>query len=266
MPTAAKRSLPALLVAALLCLVAACSSTPGGVLSKEKMAAVLADLYYADAVVNGSPDRAFENENARLLLKQRILQRHGITQADLDSSFHWYAGNSMKLLEVYDLTDSILNDSLYALGARTDAGRKLLAGDTTNVWTLPATRLFNSRMASDFLTFSIAADSTWHRGDVLRWSGQLSGADHPLTMVMMAEYRGGVTEVSHSRPFTDDGAVSVELYLDSTRTVVRVCGYAQMESSANTYAVLDSITLNRNHPDDPATVRQMRRQLSRIYR
>jgi hypothetical protein len=39
-----------------------------------------------------------------------------------------------------------------------------------------------------------------------------------------------------------------------------------MESSANTYAVLDSITLNRNHPDDPATVRQMRRQLSRIYR
>ena len=261
-----RRSLPALCAVLLLTLAAACSSTPDGVLSKEKMAAVLTDLYYADAYVDGTPDPAFESENQRFLLKQRILKRHGISQADLDSSFHWYAGNSMKLLEVYDLTDSILTDSLTAIGVRTDAGRKMLAGDTTNVWNLPATRIFNSRMATDFLTFSITPDSTWHRGDVLRWSAQLSGADHPLTLVMMADYRGGVTDVMQSRPLKEDGAVSLELYLDSTRTVTRVYGYAQMATSANTFAVLDSIALNRNHPDDREAVRMMRRLVTRLYR
>lgn len=81
-----------LVVLATSCWLTSCSKRPKYVLSEEKMAEVFEDLYVAEAVFrNRRTD--FPDQEKKDAVIEGILQKHNITQMELDSSVVWYSDN-----------------------------------------------------------------------------------------------------------------------------------------------------------------------------
>ncbi|MCH5327174.1 MAG: DUF4296 domain-containing protein, partial [Duncaniella sp.] len=77
----------------------ACHSRPGNIISEKKMAEILADVYVGEAVIESTP-QLFTTDSARRAFKQEIFARHGVTNADVDTSLFWYGYNVEQYMEV----------------------------------------------------------------------------------------------------------------------------------------------------------------------
>ena len=73
---------------ALLCIML-CGCRPRGVLSSSEMRSVLHDLHHAEAVLQVAGYN-YGHDEAVAKYYQQILDDHGITQAQFDSSLVWY--------------------------------------------------------------------------------------------------------------------------------------------------------------------------------
>lgn len=73
---------------------------PRGVLSSREMQRVLVDLHRADAVLQvGGYNYGHDEDLAKYY--QEILNQHGITQAQFDSSIVWYTNNPQRFDKIY---------------------------------------------------------------------------------------------------------------------------------------------------------------------
>lgn len=80
----------------------ACSRRPSSILSESKMMDVLYDIRMVQAIYGGDP--TFNTDQKKDALVAGVLEKHKITQADLDSSLMWYAEN----IDNYrSITDSV---------------------------------------------------------------------------------------------------------------------------------------------------------------
>ena len=68
-------------------MLAACSKTPDYVISEDRMASLMADLYMGDAVVEND-NRSYRNDSVRKVLIQSVYAKHGVTRHDVDTSLH----------------------------------------------------------------------------------------------------------------------------------------------------------------------------------
>jgi hypothetical protein len=241
------RILPVIALTAAALLSGACRRTPSGVLSEEEMAQLLADIHIADAFVQDQRMGLADNDSARQAVKNAVLAKHGVTQAQLDSSFHWYGHNLARYIEVYERVDTILGDSLRAINSAAHQELAAAAGDSTNVWNLQPAYVFSPRSASNFVTFSIEADSTWKRGDVYQWQMTVENNTSPLRLTMLVDYanRNRTTEVLESTAFFEPGRATLEFRLDSTMNAKRIYGFMQLSPREGERAFVDSIKLIR---------------------
>ncbi len=76
-------------------------------LSREKMVEVLHDIQLAEAIYQTQYSEFRDNEQKDALI-QSILGKHGVTQAQLDSSLVWYADNAEIYMKVNDSVISSL--------------------------------------------------------------------------------------------------------------------------------------------------------------
>ena len=76
----------------LVALFCGCDKAPNGVIKESDFADFLYDLYRLEAIIEANPDM-FPNDSLKRVAKQSLFQKHGITQADYDSSMVWYAAN-----------------------------------------------------------------------------------------------------------------------------------------------------------------------------
>ena len=95
----------------------ACDKTPMGVLSSNKMAKLIADLEIADAYISSHP-QDFPDDSSKLVLKQSIFSKHGITRQEYDSSLVWYAHNMEDYTKAYDKAMGILKNRIEKLDGR----------------------------------------------------------------------------------------------------------------------------------------------------
>ena len=78
-----------------------CDKTPHGVLSVDDMADLIVDLQIADAYIE-SHIADYPNDSTKLVVKQSIFKKHGITAQEYDSSLVWYAHNMEDYTKAYD--------------------------------------------------------------------------------------------------------------------------------------------------------------------
>ena len=83
-------------IIAILVGITACDKTPNGIISERKMTNLLVDINKATALIDLNPDKYY-NDSLKLMLKQSVFAKHGITKELYDSSMVWYAHN----IEVY---------------------------------------------------------------------------------------------------------------------------------------------------------------------
>lgn len=244
------RQLHTLVIATLLLIIAACNSTPDNVMSKDKMADVMADMYVAESVtdVNRTKYYTAGNDSLRKVLKQSILQRHGITQELLDSSLMYYGRNLDKYVEVHDLIVEKLEQRLSQSDAAMARAGGSMAGDSVNSWPGAPEVIISRRSPQQMLTFALIPDDNWEKGDQYVWSIKTLNMRLPGSWMMAVDYPEGITEYTHGQ-FQGEGLNQLRLITDSTRMPTRIYGSLTVNPARGEIIYLDSINLTRKRVD-----------------
>lgn len=223
----------ALMAALSLC----CCSGKEKHLSKGEMADVMADMELADAYAQTVPGMA--GDSARAVLRNSILEKHGITQAEFDATLSWYGHNIEKFTELYDEVDKRLEKRQKKLLASAGEGSGDNAG---SLWPYSAMAMLSTLSAQDAIEFSVPAPEM-EKGDRLEWKMRLSRSV-PVNMVLGVDYKEGGTSYVFKR-FSSDRALELTLQSDSTRNISRLYGVMTVTSGGMLPIWADSISLKR---------------------
>lgn len=240
-----------------LLLTAGCSGTPDGVLSTEKMARLMADVYTGESVIEFNPN-VYNDDSTKKVVKQSVLAAHKVSSADFDSSIVWYGRHIEEYVKVCDRAVEILEERYAAIPDDQD-GRTLVlvAGDSAQVWPLSPFYHITASSPARYLTFNLPKDDTWEPADKYELGFKLINRRSPVSSFLGVEYAdGGTNYVSGN---TDaDGWSRIQLSLDTTRTATSVYGFIKFSPEANEHIYVDSISLVRTRTPE-TTLRTFRR-------
>lgn len=102
-----------LLLAMTICLLGMASCRPRGVLSPHEMRDVVYDLHRADGAIQVAGYNYSHDEELAACYKS-VLDKHGITQAQFDSSLVWYTDNPQRFNKIYPKVVARLEADLQA--------------------------------------------------------------------------------------------------------------------------------------------------------
>lgn len=253
----------------------ACSSTPSGVLSKEKMARLMADLYIAETVVEQNR-ASYPSDSVKKLLKQSVFKRHKVTAEQVDTSLRWYGYNMEKYVEVHDRIIEILEKEITraqaTAGSKRTSENGILAntryvvdGDSVDVWPDVHWRRFSRLSPSDIMSFVLTTDQHWERGDIYDLSARLTSAPGNTELTIVAEYQDGSKDYSTLRQ-GGDGWKRVSLALNPDKTASTVYGTILYNPADKEEAFADSISLVRTRNGSrSASLRANQKHLSNRY-
>ncbi len=263
----------------LLCLsLFSCGKTPGGVLSMNEMADLIADLQLADAYIE-THNQEFESDSSKLVIKQSVFKKHGITQQDYDSSLVWYAHNMEDYIKAYDKAAKKLqhrydkldkgkggNDQMQSIaeaggpmGQPTHNARpagphaikrgKLLTdskADSIDMWQGKRCYQLTQGDKRGFITFDLPPDAGKKPGDRYELSYKLNRGGNEFKVSLNVDYiDGGTAQIT--RATNSDGWTLINIQSDSTRQVRRIYGYVSYDIKRGHTAYVDSLTLMRTH-------------------
>ena len=120
-------------------LIAACKPTvPKDIIQPEDMEDLLCDYYLAKAMGMQLGDRDENSDYRQNLYVEGAFRKHGVTQAEFDSSMVYYYAHANYLEDIYQRVSERLEKQAMALGANEgELGRYAVLnanGDTANIW------------------------------------------------------------------------------------------------------------------------------------
>ena len=250
-----------------------CDRTPSGVMSVNKMGDLIADLQLADAYID-SHISEYESDSSKLVIKQSVFKKHGITQQDYDSSLVWYAHNMedyikahdkavAKLKEQYDKLDKNGNGSpIRERGEPTNEAiprnmskprGKILrqiganaTGDTIDLWQGKRYHMLAQGAKRGFITFDVQPDADYKPGDRYQLAYFLPRGNNEFKVSVNVDYTDGATS-QIARGTNSDGWVILDVQSDSARHVRRIYGYVSYDMKRGQTAYVDSLMLLRTH-------------------
>lgn len=191
-----------------LSVVASCIDRPEIVLDESQLVDVLVDVHRAEGLLemqqmHGS--NMDENERYQREVIAAVLQKHGVTREQYDSSLMWYAQHLKLLTRVYGHVDERLREEhdmwkLQATEQRDFATSE--AGDSVELWTMRSHIALDSRRFSEFRYWEYPADSNFLDGDTLHWRffvKQLLPGQQVIASISLTEKKPSDEEVRRSR-------------------------------------------------------------------
>lgn len=238
----------------------ACNKAPSGIIKESDMVDLLVDLHKADAYVDNYPTQ-FPNDSTRMMLKQSVYLKHGVTQADFDTSLVWYAHNMEVYTDVYRrVIEQLKNDLDRTSNDKTifpESNRKndvLIAGvpyysidgDTADLWTMPREWMLSQGLKSGFIPFDFDTDRSSKLGDCYELKFKTLKGQEKISSFIAVDYSdGGTAYLNHSYSSRNWNLLSLQS--DSTRSVRRIYGYFYYKLSPGDVAYIDSVQLLRTH-------------------
>ena len=252
-----------LCVAFILLAIVACDKAPDGVIPESKMEDLVVDLSLADAYIESHYDQ-FQDDSSRLVLKQSIFLKYGVTPELYDTSLVWYARNMDVYTKVYDnaigrlqqMRDEVAKAPAdgSAQVQQGPAHRSYAArGDSADVWNGPRRWMLTPGMRQGYITFDFNPDDESRHGDRYEVMFKANPMRSTFSLMLAADYRDGST-VYVQRPMCNEGWNNLILQTDSTRTIDRIYGFVRYDVMAGDIAYIDSLSLLRTHAD-PSTYR-----------
>ena len=155
----------------LFCVLALAGCKPGvprEIIQPGDMEDILYDYHVADGIPYISGDYK-DISYWRQVYRDAVLRKHGVTEAELDSSLIYYYRHTELLHDIYQRLSKRLNNDAIALGATASElsqyeGLSSL-GDTTTVWKDAQSLALIPVAPYNTFTFEITADSSYHEGD-----------------------------------------------------------------------------------------------------
>lgn len=160
-----------LYVMVLLMVLYACEQIPSYIIHPDAMADLLVDVHKSESISEnikeyGTPERKEQ-------MRRSIFEKHGITQAQFDTSLVWYSDHMKKYSQVYDVVTARLraeSDKVKTLLVEKKSAPLSRPGDSINVWNKEPFFLFEPRLHRHILTFEILADDNYREDDIFQLS------------------------------------------------------------------------------------------------
>lgn len=246
-----------------LFVLAACSHDPDYVIDEKDMVDLLVDVHKAEAVIESNYNQ-YSSKADKKKLREAVFLKHGITQEQFDTNLVWYGHHIEEYMKIYEQV-------VERLKAENEEAKKLLAednsqtmsqpGDSVDVWKQRRAHVFDTRQASNLLTFDIAPDENFRTRDYfeLRFKVLLLPKLSVKPQVYLAARHINHDIVYNQLDIDREGWHSLPLQTDSAMALSRINGYIvlPMQPVPGTMYV-DSLTLIRRHYNDriPAVERQ----------
>ena len=246
-----------------LFVLAACSHDPDYVIGEKDMVDLLVDVHKAEAVIESNYNQ-YSSKADKKKLREAVFLKHGITQEQFDTNLVWYGHHIEEYMKIYEQV-------VECLKAENEEAKKLLAednsqtmsqpGDSVDVWKQRRAHVFDTRQASNLLTFDIAPDENFRTRDYfeLRFKVLLLPKLSVKPQVYLAARHINHDIVYNQLDIDREGWHSLPLQTDSAIALSRINGYIviPMQTVPGTMYV-DSLTLIRRHYNDriPAVERQ----------
>lgn len=144
---------------------------PDTVISDAKMENVLYDFHIAKAMGEEVP---YSESYKRVLYIESVYRKHGITQADFDTSMVWYARHPDALTKVYEKVNQRLKaerDGInHLIALRDNKPKESSPGDSIDVWRGRHICYLTGTPMDNKLTFTLPSDTNFKDRDTLRWT------------------------------------------------------------------------------------------------
>ena len=136
-------------------------------LSKGKMEAILYDFHVADAMSDIHDD--YKDTLRIQVYKQAVLKKHGISEADFDSSMVYYTRHADEFYEIYERLSKRLADEALILGTSASEANRYMTvsntGDTANIWSGDRSFILTTHPGFNAYSFTLSADTAFKAGD-----------------------------------------------------------------------------------------------------
>lgn len=224
------RYVPAMFMMASL--LVSCNRRPPKVLSDGEMEDLLVDIEIAGAY--SSRNVEYSSDSMRLVLVNSVLEKHGVTREQLDSTMSWYGRN----MDVYDKVMDKVDRRIASLQKSSASGADDLSGD--NLWPYMKHVLVSEEGDYNGLSFSLNSPEV-ETGGVVLWQMRFTPTPR-LSALLGVEYDNGKKEYVE-KLISGAKKVELELQTDTSLNVRRVFGNVSVIESASLPLWVDSISI-----------------------
>ena len=215
-----------------------CSKRPKGILSEDKMAAVMADLQIAEAYDRSGDAYGYLHGRDRELLGRGVLMQHGVSPEEMDSTLAWYGRNMDEYPKLFKKIDIILNKK--QLKYARAAGESETDGNASDLWPYSRHFVLDDKSLTNGIIANIQV-SDIEPGSKLTWKMIVNGAS-ARNLTLGVDYTDGSSEIYKQSNRSMDKWVEVSLQTDSILTVDRIFAIADFEDSSP-FILIDSLQL-----------------------
>lgn len=150
-------------------MVACTPSVPSRYIQSDDMADILCDFHVSQAMANQQGKSEGERNYLKTLYFASVLEKHGVTKADFDSSLVYYYIRADRFSEVYKRVAGRLADEAMELGAAEGEVNRFanlsVGSDTTNVWVGNLSTILLPYAPYNIFSFEQKADTSFRKGD-----------------------------------------------------------------------------------------------------
>lgn len=240
------------LIACLALLTSCGKEIPEEIIQPNKMEKVLYDYHLMMSLSNNSKN------TEKKAVKNYLFQKHGITQAEFDSSMVWYTRESKELMTIYDNLNKRFKreyeHTARLLESREDANtRTFVSGDTVDVWVKEDILWFTKNPLNNHLTFEIKADTTFHQNDAFLWNMDYSFFTEGDIIMGLNVVSEKDSVIGMTKTITQSGHQSIYLQTDSTFKIKTLNGfiYVPENQDKEPNILVHKIHLTRYHTNEP---------------
>ena len=128
---------------------------------------ILVDYHIAKAMAQQSMNDNLDRNYRQTLYIEAVLEKHGVTKAQFDSSLVYYYTRADRFEPIYKRVSERLEEQALTYGANdSEMGKYANAtGDTANVWTGKSSMLMLPKAPYNRWEFELETDTAFRRGD-----------------------------------------------------------------------------------------------------
>ena len=260
----------------LVAVLSSCGRQPSGVMSVNEMADLIVDMKIADAYIENHISE-FDTDSSKLVIKQSIFKKHGLTQQEYDTSMVWYAHNMEDYNRALDKAVAILKHRYDKLSRSSDdiaeeqemvmggaqgapthdvkpksrlgiRRQEKFNGDTIDLWKGQRSYMLTQGSRRGFITFDVLPGNDSKPGDRYQLTYLLERGANDFKVCMSIDYTDGAT-AQITRSTNSDGWVNIDVQSDTARQVRRIYGYVSYNIHRGHTAYVDSLSIIRSRMD-----------------
>lgn len=228
--------------------VIGCDKRPDMILSEREMTALLVDIHRSEAYLTAG-SAIFLSDSAKKVLRQSILKKHGVTQAEFDSSLNWYGRNIDEYVKLYANVEKQLDIKLKSAYKRAETSGEIASNDlddSQNLWHGTPISRISKNEDLHLISFQLRPnEDNITSGDRFNWQFRKANDRTEVSMFMAVDYENGTTSYI-TRSFAQNTPnCKMTLQTDSTLDIKRIYGYARFYPDKGEVIFIDSIRIEK---------------------